>query len=251
LAFCRLTNPFLAFGRVWVWKYAFRFAGIVRLNALSALIAFAFCASAQVATDAAGTPGNEPPAATETASTAAPTARATKRKTLWSRRDRVSHKERRHERAVLGGKLPVRRCSVRGVRLATRQLSAAQNSNSVGTSKKIYSRSASPPPGSSASRSNQNGGVYFSRYLRARLRNKAVDWVRKHRKRTRWVFGDGRVYERKLPEFVSLDDPLAETLPAFAGDPAADRDTGIAWLLDERDRERTRDYEVLGLEASR
>lgn len=94
-------------------------------------------------------------------------------------------------------------------------------------------------------------GVYFSRFAAPRLRNKTIDWIRKHRKRTRWVFGDGRVYERKLPEFVCLDDSLAEALPALTGDPAADRDEGLGWLLDERDSHAARDYRLLGLETPR
>jgi DNA-directed RNA polymerase specialized sigma24 family protein len=90
-------------------------------------------------------------------------------------------------------------------------------------------------------------GVHFTRFLRPRLRNKAVDEIRRVKKRTTWKF-KGRVHQRKLPQFVALDDSLAETLPALAGDPAADRDPDFERLLHEGARRRDEDFYVLDLE---
>jgi hypothetical protein len=97
-------------------------------------------------------------------------------------------------------------------------------------------------------------GVFFSRFAAPRLRNKAVDWVRSTRGRTRWKFSGGRVHERRRPEFVSLDgqrdDRLDRALASRAGDPQADWDEDLRWLLDSRDRERARDFDTLGLETN-
>jgi DNA-directed RNA polymerase specialized sigma24 family protein len=98
-------------------------------------------------------------------------------------------------------------------------------------------------------------GVQFSRYARTRLRNKTTDWLRKERGRTKWTFSGGRVYERKLPSFVSFDTDISEgdqldaTLGTRTGDPTSDRDPALARILDDGDRRKARDYELLGLEA--
>jgi DNA-directed RNA polymerase specialized sigma24 family protein len=94
-------------------------------------------------------------------------------------------------------------------------------------------------------------GVFFTRYLQPRLRNKTIDWVRKERGRTRWVFTGGRVHERQRPELVSLDHELVDTLPARTGDPANGGDPDFGRLVAERDRRRAGDLERLGLEAPR
>ena len=48
------------------------------------------------------------------------------------------------------------------------------------------------------------GECSFSRYLRIRLPQRAVDWKRSTG-RTRWTFAN-RTYERTLPVFTTLDD---------------------------------------------
>jgi DNA-directed RNA polymerase specialized sigma24 family protein len=100
------------------------------------------------------------------------------------------------------------------------------------------------------------GGISFSTWAGATLRNRIVDWQRKRYGRTRYVFSD-RVFERKLPELVSLDadgpsgDSLGDTLGTRAGDPAADRGADLARLLGAGSSTRTRDYEALGLKPPR
>jgi hypothetical protein len=48
-------------------------------------------------------------------------------------------------------------------------------------------------------------GRRFDAFATAVLRRKLVDWQRERFGRTIWRFSGGRVYERKRPEFVSLD----------------------------------------------
>jgi hypothetical protein len=45
-----------------------------------------------------------------------------------------------------------------------------------------------------------------------------VDWQRQRYGRTRWTFGNGRVYERRRPELVSLDDADNGRRGAAAGE---------------------------------
>ena len=98
------------------------------------------------------------------------------------------------------------------------------------------------------------GGISFSTYASKTLRRRVFDWVRRDRGRTRWHVR-GTVYERPLPQFLSLDDPdrnpLAGTVGAGAGDPAADRDPDLGGLFRAGDRGRTRDLETLGLSPPR
>ena len=99
-------------------------------------------------------------------------------------------------------------------------------------------------------------GVYFSAFATGVLKRRRVDWLRKERGRTRWSFR-GRIHERKLPSFTSLDadgperNRLGAALGAWGGDPAAGRDPELARLLDDGGRRQARDYELLGLEAPR
>jgi hypothetical protein len=100
----------------------------------------------------------------------------------------------------------------------------------------------------------QPGGVSFSTYAGITLRKRVFDWKRKHNGRTRWQFSD-HIYERPLPQFVSLNDPdhdhLGAAVGTSRGDPQVDRSPDLARLLGGRGSSRARDYEVLGLEPPR
>lgn len=97
------------------------------------------------------------------------------------------------------------------------------------------------------------GGVSFSTFAGTTLRHRVVDWRRKRFGRTRWTFGDGRVYERPRTQFVPLDDPGVGRLDAAesarAGDSSADWNPSFARLEHERDRARERDLRRLGLHS--
>jgi Sigma-70 region 2 len=92
----------------------------------------------------------------------------------------------------------------------------------------------------------------FSTFAYRRLRLRVVDAARR-RYRTRWVFRDS-VYERPAPQLLNfdVDDPergrLDDTLASRAGDPADDRDSSLAGLLEGGDSQRARDLDELGLE---
>ena len=89
----------------------------------------------------------------------------------------------------------------------------------------------------------------FSTWVGYALRRRVVDWQRK-RYRTRWVSRD-RVYERPRVELVSLDhcghDRLEAALAAQPGDREADSGSALGGLLEDRDRQRARDLDALGL----
>lgn len=72
----------------------------------------------------------------------------------------------------------------------------------------------------------------FHSYAHSLLNHRCTDWLRLHRGRSRWSWGDGTVYERKRPTLLSLDraagndpegDPLGSTLADRSGDDEADR----------------------------
>ena len=95
------------------------------------------------------------------------------------------------------------------------------------------------------------GGISFSSWAATTLRLRVVDWQRKRFGRRRWKFS-GRTYERPRVELVSLDndqlgDSLGSTLAGEDGGTAPVWDAVGRGLLDERDRERIRDLELLGL----
>jgi DNA-directed RNA polymerase specialized sigma24 family protein len=84
------------------------------------------------------------------------------------------------------------------------------------------------------------------------LRVRVVDWQRQRNGRTKWVFAN-HAYERQRPELVSLDaerDSLGAALGTVGGDSAAVWDEACRGLFAERDRERVRDLDRLGLEAA-
>ena len=90
----------------------------------------------------------------------------------------------------------------------------------------------------------------FATWAGYALRRRVVDWERSRFGRTRWVFSDGRVYERKLPRLVPLDE-LDAALAEGTGDPADGGDSTLGGLLANGDRQRARDLSELGLEAPR
>lgn len=50
----------------------------------------------------------------------------------------------------------------------------------------------------------------FSNLAYRACKSGLTDWRRKRYGRTRWSFSNGRVHERKLPQFVPLDDDSSE-----------------------------------------
>jgi RNA polymerase sigma factor (sigma-70 family) len=77
----------------------------------------------------------------------------------------------------------------------------------------------------------------FSTFAYTLARQRAVDWHRKERGRSRWQF-KGRVHERQLPVFVSLDAD-GELGGSLGGRPLAattDRAPDLARALRERSR---------------
>ena len=98
----------------------------------------------------------------------------------------------------------------------------------------------------------ERSSVTFSTYCGTILRRRVVDWRRKSAGgRTKWTFKT-HTYERQLPSFVPFDDSAVDRLeraqPAGAGDREAGDDLGLAGVLDFGDRQRARDFELLGLE---
>jgi DNA-directed RNA polymerase specialized sigma24 family protein len=95
------------------------------------------------------------------------------------------------------------------------------------------------------------GSVSFSSWAGTTPRRRVVDHKRQRDGRTTWKFGNGRVYERPRPQFVSLDDAGLDE--AVAAEP---RDSPTDWLADDgglladRDRTRAADLVALGLEVS-
>jgi DNA-directed RNA polymerase specialized sigma24 family protein len=79
----------------------------------------------------------------------------------------------------------------------------------------------------------------FSTFLYAAAQRRTVDFVRSERGRTRWKSGD-YVYERQLPELVSLDDRLDDDHPGGNVDSSADRSQDLARLLNTRSSSRPR-----------
>lgn len=98
----------------------------------------------------------------------------------------------------------------------------------------------------------------FEAVIRGRLTNRCVDWLRTHRGRTRWQFGD-RTYEREIPTAISLDaisedgrDPLALSLATVDSDPQTGFDSdSFGGLLDDRDSEAPRDTALVRALAHR
>jgi DNA-directed RNA polymerase specialized sigma24 family protein len=94
----------------------------------------------------------------------------------------------------------------------------------------------------------------FAVFLYGAAQRRIIDWHRS-RYRTRWAFKD-RVYERKLPEFVSLDHgddggQLGGTVDEGSGAHAPGWDSGLGGILREADRHRAADIEILGLRSAR
>jgi hypothetical protein len=95
--------------------------------------------------------------------------------------------------------------------------------------------------------------VSFSTYAYVIGQRSIVSWFRSTSNgfgRTRWKFGDGRIHERARPELLSLDaerDSLGAALGTIGGDSAAVWDEACRGLFAERDRERVRDLDLLGL----
>jgi DNA-directed RNA polymerase specialized sigma24 family protein len=96
------------------------------------------------------------------------------------------------------------------------------------------------------------GAISFSTWATTTLKLRTIDWYRACRGRTVWKFAD-TTHERARPELVSLDERtgLGDTLPSRAGDPADDRSTDLAWLLNYRGGSRARDLDTLGLRPPR
>jgi DNA-directed RNA polymerase specialized sigma24 family protein len=95
------------------------------------------------------------------------------------------------------------------------------------------------------------GSVGFSSYAGTILRHRTSDWVRQRKGRTIWKFKGGRVHERKLPSFVSIDDqldadPVGNALGSDGGDAPTDWLTDDGGLYRDRDSLRARDLETLG-----
>jgi hypothetical protein len=91
----------------------------------------------------------------------------------------------------------------------------------------------------------------FSVYAAPLLALRTVDWIRGKNGRTKWKFADS-VYERQRPQLVSLDDSardrLEQSLAEGDGDREAGGDLGIPGLYAGGDRQRARDFRILGLE---
>jgi hypothetical protein len=91
----------------------------------------------------------------------------------------------------------------------------------------------------------------FKAIALGRLSNRATDWFRTHRGRTRWQFS-GHTYERERPNSISLDapagrdgNPLGETVADGAGDPASRSGPAFGGLLEYDDCERDWDFALL------
>jgi hypothetical protein len=98
------------------------------------------------------------------------------------------------------------------------------------------------------------GGIPFSAFATRTLKLRIVDWQRAKFGRTKWQWSEGVTYERKRPEFVSLDverDRLGESLAAWSGDSAPDWDAAHGGLEGDRDRTRAADLAQLGLYSDR
>jgi hypothetical protein len=91
----------------------------------------------------------------------------------------------------------------------------------------------------------------FAVYAGGILPLRVVDWTRGRFGRTRWQFS-GSTYERPRVDLVSLDDSARDRLeqgqPERDGDHAAGGDFGIPGLYAGGDRQRARDFRILGLE---
>ena len=98
----------------------------------------------------------------------------------------------------------------------------------------------------------------FKAIVIGRLSNRATDWFRKHRGRTRWQFS-GHTYERELPIPVSLDaaagergDPLGASIGSSDGDPEAGALADpCGGLLNDRDSEADWDLALCRTLAAR
>jgi hypothetical protein len=101
-------------------------------------------------------------------------------------------------------------------------------------------------------RGNPRFPPMFSVYATRLLSLRTVDWIRSRNGRTKWKFADS-VYERQRPQLVSLDDSardrLEQSQPEGDGDREAGGDLGIPGLYAGGDRQRTRDFRILGLES--
>jgi hypothetical protein len=76
-------------------------------------------------------------------------------------------------------------------------------------------------------------GQSFSTYATSTLYRRVVDWQRQRCGRTRWAFGNGRVYERKRPELVSLDADDSVGSELVSAQPGSSLDDGEHRMADE------------------
>jgi hypothetical protein len=80
--------------------------------------------------------------------------------------------------------------------------------------------------------------VSFSTYATCTLSKRIIDWQRQRYGRTRWTFGDGRVYERPRVKLVSIDgddsngSTMVETFPQGSLDDGEHRLADELRLLD-------------------
>jgi hypothetical protein len=97
------------------------------------------------------------------------------------------------------------------------------------------------------------GGTSFSSLARARLSQRAVDWMRSRLGRSRWVFND-HVHERERPVPLSLDAPhehdtehgsLGESLAGSDGNPEGRCDPSLAAIVAAGGRERAEDLRIV------
>ncbi|MBA2360101.1 MAG: sigma-70 family RNA polymerase sigma factor [Actinobacteria bacterium] len=93
----------------------------------------------------------------------------------------------------------------------------------------------------------------FSSYAAPILSRRIIDWQRKTRGRTTWKFAT-HTHHRPRPVLVSIDsvtpelDRLGASLGTWAGDPADGSDPAFGGLQAGGDRQRSRDFDALGLE---
>jgi DNA-directed RNA polymerase specialized sigma24 family protein len=92
----------------------------------------------------------------------------------------------------------------------------------------------------------------FRKYAALTLKKRVIDWQRQQNGgRTIWKFKD-RVYERELPQLLSLDTSgLGDALGSWTGDPAANWDETCGRLVAGRDRFRARDLAAIRRRCAR
>jgi hypothetical protein len=104
----------------------------------------------------------------------------------------------------------------------------------------------------------QPGPASFASWAGVKVRRETVNWIRRRRGRTIWrgkhLITEGNpegVYERKLPEFVSLDAGLGNAEPKGTGNGQVDCIPDLARLLAAGSRARAGDFDALGLDPPR